>query len=74
MGLLVDIDTAVKTHDLARAQLKDMRAQVKRQETALRVIHTWAGVNGALVPEHVRQLTSKALDIKPAAAQQRAGE
>ena len=28
---------------------------------ALRVIHTWASVDGALVPEHVKKLSSKAL-------------
>ena len=36
----------------------------KREEamaSALRVIHTWAGVDGALDPEHVRALAKKAL-------------
>ncbi len=29
--------------------------------SALKVIHTWAGVPGALEPKHVRNLTARAL-------------
>jgi hypothetical protein len=29
--------------------------------SALKVIHTWAGVPGALEPKHVRDLTARAL-------------
>jgi len=37
----------------------------------LRVIHTWASVDGALIPEHVKKQTSKAL--KPFMPNSKAG-
>ena len=40
---------------------RQARDRINRLEVALRVLHTWAGVPGALEPEHVRRLTSRAL-------------
>ena len=72
MGLLVNLESAAKRHDLARAELKDLRRNLEQQQRALRVLYTWAGVPGALVPKHVQELAGKALGITP--AKQRAGE
>ena len=38
-----------------------MAERAEEMERALKVIYTWAGVDGALVPEHVRALTKKVL-------------
>ena len=45
----------------AKRQMREARDKINRLEVALRVLHTWASVPGALEPEHVRRLTSRAL-------------
>ena len=55
--------------DYYREQLRMLRsagwiAHAKEFEDvvkALRVIHTWAGTEGALIPEHVLKISGKAL-------------
>ena len=44
-----------------QAERDRLRAEVERQTRAMKVIYTWAGVPGALNPEHVRELCGKAL-------------
>ena len=41
----------------------DVLERVEELESALRVIHTWASVPGALDARHVRDLTEKALKV-----------
>lgn len=43
--------------------LDDVSARIMRAESALKVLYTWAGVPGALHPQHVRELCAKALGI-----------
>ena len=40
-----------------------MSERIEEYERTLRVLHTWAGVDDALVPAQVRALTFKALHI-----------
>lgn len=47
------------------AAVKRLEKRIEECERALKVLHTWAGVNGALVPDHVRELTEKALRMVP---------
>ena len=47
----------------ARRQAREARDRINRLESALRVLHTWAGVPGALDPEQVRRLTGRALGM-----------
>jgi hypothetical protein len=47
------------------ASIKRLEQRVEECERALKVLHTWAGVENALVPEHVRELTAKALRMTP---------
>lgn len=37
--------------------------RIEELESALKIIYTWAGVQGALVPEHVRELCAEKLGI-----------
>ena len=36
--------------------------KIDRLATTLKIIHTWASVPGALVPEHVRALINRTLE------------
>ena len=47
------------------AAVKRLEKRVEECERALKVLHTWAGADGALVPDHVRELTAKALRMVP---------
>jgi len=40
---------------------RDAIAEIERTRSALKVIHTWASVDGALDPEHVKKLCKKTL-------------
>lgn len=51
--------------ELGHADILDALAHAEEMRTALRVIHTWAGVPGALDARHVRELTAKALHMPP---------
>jgi hypothetical protein len=42
---------------------KAARAGTEEMERALKVIYTWAGIDGALVAGHVRDLAGRALRI-----------
>ena len=44
-----------------KRELKNVRAENERLRMAIRVIHTWASVDGALIPEQVIELCKKAL-------------
>lgn len=41
----------------------DLKKRIEELESALKIIHAWAGVKGALVPEHVRKLCAEKLGI-----------
>lgn len=45
------------------AERDQLRAEVESKTRALRIIHTWAGVPGALKPDQTRQLCGKELGI-----------
>ena len=49
--------------ELGHADILDALAHAEEMRTALRVIHTWAGVPGALDARRVRELTAKALHM-----------
>lgn len=49
--------------ELGHADIIDALRHAEEMRTALRVIHTWAGVPGALDARHVRYLTAKALHM-----------
>ncbi len=49
--------------ELGHTDILDALAHAEEMRTALRVIHTWAGVPGALDARHVRELTAKALHM-----------
>lgn len=51
--------------DLGHGDVIDALQHMARMASALRVIHTWATVDGALVPEQVRKLTSRTLKKEP---------
>ena len=53
-------DNAIAT---GHTDILDALAHAEEMRTALRVIHTWAGVPGALDARHVRELTAKALHM-----------
>ena len=38
---------------------KELEKRIKKLESALKVIRTWASVPGALVPEHVIELCDR---------------
>ena len=44
-----------------KRELQHARAENERLRMAIRVIHTWASVDGALLPEQVLELCKKAL-------------
>ena len=50
--------------ELGYADILDALQHAKEMLTALRIIHTWSGVLGALDVRHVRELTAKALHQK----------
>ena len=47
--------------ELGYADILDALQHAKEMLTALRIIHTWSGVLGALDVRHVQELTAKAL-------------
>ncbi len=51
------------TAELGHADILDALQHAEEMRSALRVIHTWAGVPGALDARHVRELTAKALHM-----------
>ena len=58
--------------ELGHTDILDALAHAEEMRTALRVIHTWAGVPGSLDERHVRELTAKALHM-PANAEVNGG-
>lgn len=50
--------------DLGHEHIHDALRHAIKMRTALKVIHTWAGVEGALDARQVRELTEKALEAK----------
>ena len=48
---------------LGHADILDALVHAEEMRSALRVIHTWAGVPGALDAQSVRKLTAKALHM-----------
>jgi hypothetical protein len=50
------------TAELGHADTLDALLHAERMRSALRVIHTWAGVPGALDARQVRDLTRRALE------------
>ena len=50
--------------ELGYADILDALQHAKEMLTALRIIHTWSGVLGALDVRHVRELTAKTLHQK----------
>lgn len=44
-------------------KIKQLERRISDCETALKVIYTWAGFDGALVPDHVRELIAKTIKI-----------
>lgn len=52
-----------KLSELGCSDILDALRKSEDMRSALRVIHTWAGVSGALDARHVRELTAKALHI-----------
>lgn len=51
------------TAELGHADILDALKHAEEMRSALRVIHTWAGMPGALDARHVRDLTAKALHM-----------
>ena len=49
------------TRDLGFADSLEALIAAQQWHNALKVVYTWAGVPGALTPEHVRELCGKAL-------------
>lgn len=49
--------------ELGHADIFDALRHADEMRSALRVIHTWAGVPGALDTQHVRELAAKALHM-----------
>jgi len=49
--------------ELGHSDIFDALRHAEEMRSALRVIHTWAGVPGALDARHVRELTAKALHM-----------
>ncbi len=49
--------------ELGHSDIFDALRHAEEMRSALRVIHTWAGVPGALDARHVRDLTAKALHM-----------
>ncbi len=47
--------------ELGHTNTIDALRHAIEMRSALKVIHTWAGVPGALEPKHVRDLTARAL-------------
>lgn len=60
--------------ELGHTDILDALTHAEEMRTALRVIHTWAGVPGALDARHVRELTAKALHMPSNAALTRGAE
>ena len=60
--------------ELGHTDILDALAHAEEMRTALRVIHTWAGVPGAHDARHVRELTAKALHMPSNAGIHRADE
>lgn len=54
------------TAELGHADVLDALVHAEEMRSALRAIHTWAGVPGALDAGHVRALTAKALRMPDA--------
>lgn len=52
------------TRELGHTDVLDALAHAEEMRSALRVIHTWAGVPGALDAKHVQDLAAKALRMK----------
>lgn len=55
------IRTQRLTQELGFADSLEALAAAQKWQRALKAIYTWAGVPGALKPEHVRDLCGKAL-------------
>lgn len=51
------------TAELGHTDILDALMHAEEMRSALRVIHTWAGVHGALDVRQVRELTAKALHM-----------
>lgn len=49
--------------ELGHTDFTEALLQMEEMRSALRVIHTWAKFEDALVPEHVLNLTKKALRL-----------
>ena len=49
--------------ELGHGDIFDALRHAEEMRSALRVIHTWAGIPGALDDKHVRELTAKALHM-----------
>lgn len=49
--------------ELGHSDIFDALRHAEEMRSALRVIHTWAGVPGALDARHVLDLTAKALHM-----------
>lgn len=54
--------------ELGHSDIFDALRHAEEMRSALRVIHTWAGVPGALDAQHVLDLTAKALHMGANAA------
>lgn len=57
------VDMALADVRSLTAERDQLRAEVESKTRALRIIHTWAGVPGALKPDQTRQLCGKELGI-----------
>ena len=51
------------TEELGHTDILEALLHAEEMRTALRVIYTWAGVDGALDPDHVRDLAGRALGL-----------
>jgi hypothetical protein len=49
--------------ELGHTDIIDALRHMEEMRSALRVIHTWAGIPGSLDDQHVRKLTAKALHM-----------
>ena len=47
--------------EVGHSDMLEAMEHMKRMQRALKVIYTWAGVDGALVPKHARKLCADAL-------------
>ncbi len=52
--------------DLGHSDVIEALNHMARMQTALKVIHTWSSVEGALEPKQTRKLSGQALDKEAA--------